>query len=167
MAFGALFMVGGLGCQCCGSRGCWLIWANVDQWLVWRVEEDKEKFLERVACTEQDFSAGSDTTFFFILAPDHTLHPIQEVRSWNLLMPRGSMLGNCKARTWGLYLSRLRVSRLASATSYSLTVAACGQPYSLIWARLPLSPCGRANFRGKDSERHSPRSSLQGLRWGM
>jgi hypothetical protein len=69
---------------------------------MWRVEKDKEKSFERVAWAEQDFPAGSGTTFFFILAPDHTLHPVQEVCSWNLLMPRGSMLGNCKARTWGL-----------------------------------------------------------------
>jgi hypothetical protein len=122
------------------------------------VEEDKEKFLERVAWTEQDFSAGSGTTFFFILAPDHTLHPIQEVRSWYLLMPRGSMLGNCKARTWG-FTYRAFASRVSPQPRHiALRLACCGptlQPYS-------LSPCGRAKFRGKDSERRSTTLELQG-----
>jgi hypothetical protein len=96
-----------------------------------------------VAWAEQDFSAGSGTTFFFILAPDHTLHPIQEVRSWNLQMPRGSMLGNCKARTWG-FTYRALASRVSPQPRHiALRLACCGptlQPYS-------LSPCGKAKVQ--------------------
>jgi len=120
---------------------------DVDQWLV-RREEEKKVCLIGIAWTEQDFSAGSGTTFIFILAPDTTLHPAQECTFLVESNAQTLMLGRVKLGLWDLS----SVSRPASRTSYRLTRSGMRltlQPYlSRHCERLCLLCCVAASRTG-------------------
>jgi hypothetical protein len=104
---------------------------DVDQWLV-RREEEKKVCLIGIAWTKQDFSAGSGTTFIFILAPDTTLHPAQECTFLVESNAQTLMLGVSKARTSGL------IERLAS--SLTNVISPYPQRHAPNLTALPIAP---------------------------